>query len=116
MVKRYDSTQDTWLDVPTQYNPDTGVVTAHISHFCCFALFSKAVTPVASVTARSMQLAPQEVAPPPPTAMTTFLGMVLWLVVLILKNPVFFLGIVILAFAIFLYGRKRRRDRVIFRT
>ena len=40
-VKMYDNTTDTWQDVPSSINPETGIITAHISHFCCFALFAE---------------------------------------------------------------------------
>jgi len=112
VIKTFDSTSGTWQDVPTRYNPNNGVVTAEVSHFCCFALFAKAVAPSPSLTPVPVHLAPQAVAPPPPTAMSTFSGMILWIIDMMTKNVLLIAGIVILAVALFLYGRKRRRDRV----
>jgi LPXTG-motif cell wall-anchored protein len=114
IVKTFDATSGTWQDVPTRYNPNTGVVTAEVSHFCCFALFAKAVAPSPTITPVPAQLAPPVVAPPPPTAMSTFSGMILWIIGMVTKNVLIIAGVIILAVALFLYGRKRRRDRVMY--
>ncbi len=45
IVKMFDHASGTWQDVPSSINPETGIITAHISHFCCFALFAETVTP-----------------------------------------------------------------------
>ena len=58
IVKTFDTTSGTWQDVPTRYNPNTGVVTAEVSHFCCFALFAKAVAPSPSITSCSCATRP----------------------------------------------------------
>ncbi len=116
IVKTYDGKNSAWLDVPTSYNPETGVVTSQISHFCFFALFSKAVTPApsAAVTTIPMPTPAVAIASPPPTAVSVFSGILMWVTDMIIKNAVFVAGLVILAVAIFLYGRKRRRDRVMY--
>jgi len=114
IVKTFDTPSGTWQDVPTRYNPNTGVVTARVSHFCCFALFAKAAAPSPPITPVPAQLAPQVVAPPPPTAMSTFSGMILWIIDMATKNVLVTAGIILLAVALFLYGRKRRRDRVMY--
>ena len=114
VVKSFDHTSGTWQEIPTRYNPNTGIVTAQVSHFCCFALFAKAVTPVPSVTTISTLPAPQEAAPPAPTAISIFSGMILWIIEMVTENVPVAAGVVILALAVFLYGRKRRRDRVMY--
>jgi len=116
IVKTYDGKSNAWLDVPTSYNPDTGVVTSQISHFCFFALFSKAVTPAppAAVTSIPTPPPPAAINPPPPTALSVFSGILMWVSDMVIKNAVFVAGLVILAVAILLYGRKRRRDRVMY--
>jgi len=114
IVKTFDTTSGTWQDVPTRYNPDTNIITAEVSHFCCFALFTKAVPPSPTETPVPAQPPPHVVAPPPPTAISTFSGMILWIIGMVTKNVLVVAGIVILAVALFLYGRKRRRDRVMF--
>jgi beta propeller repeat protein len=116
MVKTYDEKTGEWLDVPASYNPDNGVVTAQISHFCLFALFSRAVTPAPSAAATDVpaDIPPEKIAPPAPTAMSIFSGIMLWVVDMAMKNVLFVAGLVILIVAIFLYGRKRRRDRIMY--
>ena len=114
VVKTFDTPTGTWQDVPTRYNPNTGVVSAEVSHFCCFALFAKADVPSPPITPVPVQLAPQVAAPPPPTAMSTFSGMILWIIDVVSKNVLVVAGVIILAVALFLYGRKRRRDRVMY--
>jgi hypothetical protein len=114
VVKTFDPPSGTWQDLPTRYNPNNGVVTAEVSHFCCIALFTKAVPPSPTITPVPAQLAPPMVAPPPPTAISTFSGMILWIIDMVTKNVLIVAGIVILAVALFLYGRKRRRDRVMY--
>jgi beta propeller repeat protein len=114
IVKTFDTDSGTWQDVPTRYNPNTGVVTAEVSHFCCFALFAKAVAPSPTITSAPVQLPARVVAPPAPTAISTFSGMILWIIGMVTKNVLIVAGIIILAVALFLYGRKRRRDRLMY--
>jgi hypothetical protein len=116
MVKTYDVMNSTWLDLPTSYNPDTGIVTSQISQFCIFALFTRAVIPAPTdaLTGMPTPVPTTPIAPPAPTAFSTFSGIILWIIDIAIKNAVFVAGIVILAVAIFLYGRKRRRDRIMY--
>jgi beta propeller repeat protein len=115
VVKSFNTTTGAWQDVPTRYNPNNGVVTAEVSHFCWFALFAKTVAPPQTVTQIPAQSPTRgAVAPPAPTAMSTFSGMILWIVDMMTKNVLVIAGIVIVAVALFLYGRKRRRDRVMY--
>jgi LPXTG-motif cell wall-anchored protein len=46
--------------------------------------------------------------------MSIFSGMILWIIDMVTKNVLVVAGVVILAVALFLYGRKRRRDRVMY--
>jgi hypothetical protein len=116
MVKTYDKTTMTWREVPTMYDPDAGIVTAELSHFCPFALFARAVLPASPGAATDMpaQIPSMPDAPPAPTAFSTFSSMILWVIDIAIKNSIFTAGLVILAVAIFLYGRKRRRDRIMY--
>jgi hypothetical protein len=61
------------------------------------------------------QLIPTKIAPPSPTIATTFLGIILWVVNLMISNPMLLAGIVILAVGIVLIVWKQRRDRLNFR-
>ena len=120
-VRTYDHATDTWQDLPTTYDPQTGTVTAEVSLFCCFALFAKTVTtaPTAPVIAATIaathvptQLIPTKIAPPSPTIATTFLGIVLTVINLLVTNPVLLVGIAVLAVGIVLMVWKQRRDRL----
>jgi len=116
MVKTYDETTMTWLEVPTTYHPDTGIVTAELSHFCPVALFARAVIPAPPDAATEMpaQIPATPGAPPAPTAFSTFSSMILWFIDSAIKNIVITAGLVILVVAVILYGRKRRRDRIMY--
>jgi hypothetical protein len=119
-VRSYDHVTDTWQDLPTSYNPQTGTITAEVSHFCCFALFTKTVTtkPVIAATPATpapKQLIPTTIAPPSPTIATTFVGIILWVINLMITNPMVMAGIVILAVGIVLIVWKQRRDRLNYR-
>ena len=116
LVKTYDETSMTWLDVPTSYDPDTGIVTAELSHFCPVALFARAVIPAPPDAAADMpaQIPEEPAAPPAPTAFSTFSSMILWVIDNAMKNIVLTAGLVILVMAVLLYGRKRRRDRIMY--
>jgi hypothetical protein len=114
IVKTYDRATGTWHDIPTRYNPNDGTITAQISHFCYFALFTKTVTaqPAITATRAPTQVTPQKVVPiAASSSVSNFMGMITWAVETILQNPIIVVGVIILAVAIILYGWKRRRDR-----
>lgn len=115
LVRTFDTASGTWEDIPTLYNPDNGVVTAQVSHFCYFALFARSVSPPPSETHVPVKPTPRVITPPSPTAMSIFSGMILWIINTATKNILVVAGVVVLGVAIFLYGRKRRRDRVMYR-
>jgi len=116
LARTYDETTTTWLEVPTTYYPDNGIVTAELSHFCPVALFARAVLPAPpdGTTDTPAQIPAMPDAPPAPTAFSTFSSMILWVIDSAIKNIILTSGLVILAAAIFLYGRKRRRDRIMY--
>ena len=113
-VRSYDHASGTWQDLPTTYDPQTGTITAEVSHFCCFAVFTKIVTttPAIAATPALTPLIPTKIAPPSPTIATTFLGIILWVVNLMISNPILLAGIVILAVGIVFFVWKQRRDRL----
>jgi hypothetical protein len=122
-IRSYDLASGTWQDLPTTYNARTGTVTAEVSHFCCFALFAKTVTTAPAVPAAPTIVAtpvltpriPTTISPPSPTIATTFLGVTLWVVNMMIKNPFLLAGVVILVVGIVLMVWKQRRDRLNFR-
>ncbi len=115
MVKTYDETNGEWQDVPASYDQDTGTVTAQVSHFCLFALFSRAVTPAPYAAPTGMPTpAPGHSAPPSPTAVSVFSGIILWVVETVMGNMVIMAGLAILVVAVIFFGWKRRRDRIMY--
>jgi len=116
-VRSYDRASGTWQDLPASYNAQTGMVTAEVSHFCLFAVFAKMVTTAPTIAATPIvtPLIPTTLAPPSPTIATNFLGILLWVVNLMVKNPLMLAGIVILAVGIVLMIWKQRRDRLNYR-
>lgn len=115
-VKTYDPATRSWQDIPTVYNSQTGMVTAQVSHLCCFALFA-----TTSGTGTVSTPAPEPTKPAPGgsasgarSATETFVGIVMWAADQAMKNPMIVSVILILAVVIFLFYRKRRRDSLLF--
>jgi hypothetical protein len=105
-LQEYDRASGTWQALPSKYDPQTGTITADVSHFCCFGLFAKSVTPSSTPAAVNEPVkAPTKAPVPPPTAMSTFSGMVLW----ITQNPLVIAGIIILVGVVVFYEQKKRR-------
>jgi len=111
LIKTFDSASGTWQEVPATYNPDTGVVSAEISHFCYIALFTKAVAPTPSITIMPGSTPVPVVEKLAPSPLTNFLGMIQWVRDTVTKNALVAAGIVILIIALLLLGRRIRRDR-----
>jgi LPXTG-motif cell wall-anchored protein len=112
VVRTFDHESGVWQEVPSVYEPETGVVTAHLSDFCFVALFARTDTLVPSAEATIIPTPTIVVAQPPPTAISTFTGMMIWIADLVTRNVMIVAGLIILAVALILYGRKRRRDRI----
>ena len=110
-IKTFDSTSGTWQDVPATYNPETGVVSAEISHFCYIALFTKAVAPTPAVTMTPAATPLPVVEKLAPSPLSRFFGMVEWVTGMLTKNALIAAGFVILIIALLLVGRRIRRDR-----
>jgi PKD repeat protein len=103
-VRSFDAATGTWLDLPTALDAATGTITATVSHFCCFALFTSPITaPPTPVPAPLPVPAPAVMkAQPPASAVSIFMSMMGWAAGLMLDNaPV--LGVVlILVIAVYL--------------
>ena len=110
-VKIYDEATGSWQDVPTSYNPKDGTVTAQISHFCYFALFAKTVGPAATMTATPgpTMMAGTTAVAPSGTGLGNFTNFALWLVNIIVKNPVIIVSAIILVVALVYYKKRRGR-------
>jgi beta propeller repeat protein len=106
VVRSFDSGTGTWQDLPTTFDPATGQVTAQVTHFCCFGLFSR-ITP--NGTPRSAEpvisgIPVSAATPPPPsTAISIFTSMMLWVWDLVLTYAVIILLIGVAGSALVLY-------------
>jgi hypothetical protein len=82
VIHEYDHATGTWLDLPSRYDPQTGIITVQVSHLCCFALFAKstgterAVTPEPTIVVASK------------SSISTNIEMYGWIFAMIVQNPV----------------------------
>jgi beta propeller repeat protein len=111
-VQSFDPTTNAWQDLPTTYDASKGTISAQVSHFCCFALFAK---PVASALpggapAGAPPKAVPTLAPPAPTAMSIFVGMILWISDTV-TGHVYLVAIAVIAGIALLFTQQRRRRR-----
>jgi PKD repeat protein len=115
MIKSFDHKTDTWQDLQTRYDPQTGKIMAEVSHFCCFALFSTPVMPeTIPVTARPTPMVTEtkQVLPPPTAAVGIFLNMMAWLTDFLKNNLVLLVVAILLAVLMYAMRRKKRMDRI----
>jgi hypothetical protein len=114
-VKEFDHTSGTWQDVPTTFDPKTETITAQVSRFCTFGLFAKMITagPTAVITINPTQNPTQppdiQTAAVPPTAMSTAVGLIRWVLSLLAQNIIIVVVLVIIVAGFFLYEWKQRR-------
>jgi PKD repeat protein len=109
-VMMFDHASGTWQDVPTEYDTGTGLITAQVTRFCCFALFGKTGAdeeqtrlPTPEQSRPAPIPAPSQ---PPTTAMGIFMAFINW----IIANPLAAIGIAFVIIALGLYetGHLRR--------
>ncbi|MDD1683730.1 MAG: PKD domain-containing protein [Methanoregula sp.] len=104
-VKSFDQKSGTWQDVPTSFDAATGMVTAHFSHLCVFALFtephtSPVTTPAA--TPPPVPATPLVKAQPPTTAVSIFMNMIAQLPDLLMNNAVVLAIVALLGIAAYI--------------
>lgn len=111
-LKSYDRATNTWQDLPTAYDPSTGTITAKISHFCCFALFAVPISSAASAGAPviAAPTAGATPAPPAPTAVSTFVGIIGWILDTT-AGHVYIVAVAAIAIVALLIAHHRRRRR-----
>jgi PKD repeat protein len=111
-VKYYDRATGTWQDVPTRYDSPTGTITGQVSRFCTFALFTRTITarPSAAVTNTPSQPADIQAVSIPPTAVSTVVGLVEWIIHLLAENVIIVVVVIILIAGFLLYEWKQRRE------
>jgi beta propeller repeat protein len=112
-IREFDHTTQSWIDLPTTYNPASGSISASVTRFCCIALFSETINaPQTPRPATIATLIPAEVNSPPAGAIGIFTGLMLWSADVFTKN--IYLVALVLAVMLFVYlkGRKKRLDRL----
>ena len=113
-IRTFDHVTGTWQELPGSFDAKTGMYTATVSHFCCFALFEKEIVPAVTAAGANPSPVVTVKAPaqaPPSSAVSIFLGMVMWVADTAIKHTVF-IAVIIIASAIAYTGiiihRKRR--------
>jgi PKD repeat protein len=110
MVKEYDPIAEVWVDLPTTYHPESGTISASVSHFCIIALFSDTIKPSPAPRRTMVQTPLPTIAPPSPTSpFGVFYGIVAWLADLFMKNMYLFL--IVAAIIVAFYANRRRKGR-----
>jgi beta propeller repeat protein len=112
-IREFDHTTQSWIDLPTTYNPASGTISASVTRFCCIALFSETINAPQNPRPTTIAtLIPAEVNSPPVGAIGIFTGLMLWSADVFTKN--IYLVALVLAVMLFVYlkGRKKRLDRV----
>jgi hypothetical protein len=104
-MHEYDHTTGSWKALESSYDPSTSVITTHISHLCCFALFAKSPaventpnpTPMTTIIVSSK------------SSMSTNFEMYSWIISSIRQNPVIIvIGVAILGVVAYFGWWKRR--------
>lgn len=115
-IRSYDAATHSWQDLPTAYDPANNTITASVSHLCCYALFAQpvaaAVPPEGSAPATAATLsvaAAATPAPPAPTAMSTFVGLLVWIAGTTYGRLYLAAAAVIVVVVVF-FMRRRRQD------
>jgi beta propeller repeat protein len=116
MVKEYDPVAQVWVDLPTTYHPESGTISASVSHFCIIALFSDTIPPSQAPPRTVVETPLPTIAPPQPTSpFGVFYGMVVWLADLFMKNMYLFLIVAAIAAAFYVNRRRKGRDPLRFK-
>ncbi len=113
-IDTFDRATNTWQALPSHFDPKTGIVTAEVTHFCCFALFSKTVAgpnaPAAVKTPIPVITTQAPAAQPPSSAVSIFLGMIMWVAESATQNSIL-VACIILTCAVAYAGRAAYRRR-----
>jgi len=113
MIREFDRATQTWIDLPTTYNPSSGTISASVTHFCCIALFAESFN--APQTPRPTNIPtqiPTLANSPPAGAIGIFTGLMLWSAELFTRNVYLILIVLVVVILVYLKGRKKRLDRV----
>jgi hypothetical protein len=103
VIQAYDQVSGTWQALPGSYNPETGTITVHVSHFCCFALFAKSTGTEQAVTPEPTILIASK------SSMQTNVEMYGWLFAMIVQNPVIIVIVLAILALVAYFGWWKRR-------
>jgi hypothetical protein len=105
----YDSAAGRWADVPTDFDPVGHTVTATITHFTYYGVFSRssAQAPVTTAAPVPAMITP---APAPKTAVTTVTGMFLWIGLLLMDNLIIAVPVVLILVVAVLYAWRQKKS------
>ncbi len=103
VIQEYDHATGTWLDLPSGFNPQTGIITVQVSHLCCFALFAKSMGTEQAVTPEPTILIASK------SSMQTNVEMYGWLFTMIVKNPVIIVSVLAVLALVAYFGWWKRR-------
>jgi PKD repeat protein len=113
VVQEYDHATGTWLALPGRYDPQTGILTVPVSHFCCFALFSK---PKVTEETFSKPKVTEQTPVPTPTIIIaprsqvqTLVEMLSLLISMLVTNPVIIVIMLAALGAVAYFGWWKRR-------
>ena len=90
VIHEYDHATDTWLDLPSRNDPQTGTITVQISHLCCFALFAKSTgLQKAENPGPTLVVTPEKtIIVSSKSSLSTNFEMYGWILSMIVDNPV----------------------------
>lgn len=113
-IREFETKTGSWTDLPTTYSPESGTISASVSHFCSIALFSSAIPAKTPVTISKTMAAPPEVIPTPGTSSQfgVFYNMAVFITGVLIKNVYLVLIIIAIIAALYLRGRRRRLDKI----
>jgi PKD repeat protein len=105
VMQEYHQETGTWKPLESRYDPETSVITTHISHLCCFALFAKSTvientvnpTPATTIIVSSK------------SSMETNVQLYTWIISSIRQNPVILVIVVALLGVVAYFGWWKRR-------
>jgi beta propeller repeat protein len=108
VVKEYDPLAQVWVDLPTTHHPESGTISASVSHFCIIALFSDTIKPLQAPPRTVVQTPLPTIAPPQPMSpFGIFYGIIVWLADMFMKNM--YLVLIVAAIAVAFYVNRRRK-------
>jgi PKD repeat protein len=114
-IQEFDRKASTWVDLPTTYNPETGTVSASVSHFCTIALFTSGIPAVSGTPAqlKTMAAPPEPIPTPAASSQIGILyNMAAFVTGLVIRNIYIVTIIIAIAVIFYLRGRRGRLDKI----